>query len=31
MGSAARAYALSCTWDAIFDDVYAGYSGLGSA
>ena len=28
MGEAARAYALTCSWDAIFDDVYAGYSGL---
>lgn len=28
MGQAARAYALTCSWDAIFDDVYAGYSGL---
>lgn len=26
MGKAARLYALSCSWDAIFDDVYAGYS-----
>jgi phosphatidylinositol alpha 1,6-mannosyltransferase len=28
MGQAARAYAMTCSWDAIFDDVYAGYSGL---
>ena len=26
MGQAARGYALTCSWDAIFDDVYAGYS-----
>ena len=28
MRDAARQYALSCRWDAIFDDVYAGYSSL---
>lgn len=25
MGTAARAYALGCTWDAVFDGVYAAY------
>ena len=25
MRSAAREYALSCSWDAVFDRVYAGY------
>ena len=28
MSQAARAYALTCRWDAIFDDVYEGYAGL---
>ena len=28
MGEAARQYALACNWDAIFEGVYAGYSGL---
>ncbi len=28
MGQAARAYALTCSWDAIFNDVYAGYDSL---
>ena len=28
MSEAARAYALTCRWDAIFDTVYAGYAGL---
>jgi phosphatidylinositol alpha 1,6-mannosyltransferase len=28
MGEAARAYALTCRWDAIFEDVYAGYAEL---
>ncbi len=31
MGRAARAYALTCRWDAIFDDVYAGYSALAAS
>ena len=25
MGKAARDYALTCQWDTIFEDVYAGY------
>jgi glycosyltransferase involved in cell wall biosynthesis len=25
MGTTARAYALTCSWDAVFDSVYAGY------
>jgi hypothetical protein len=25
MRIAARAYALTCSWDAVFDRVYAGY------
>ncbi len=28
MRAAARSYALGCRWDAIFDDVYAGYRDL---
>ncbi len=28
MGRAARAYALGCSWDSVFEGVYAGYEGL---
>ncbi len=28
MGVAARSYALGCTWDSIFDGVYAAYAGI---
>lgn len=28
MGRAARAYAVGCSWDSVFEGVYAGYAGL---
>ena len=28
MGEAARAYALSCSWESVFDGVYAAYDGM---
>jgi phosphatidylinositol alpha 1,6-mannosyltransferase len=31
MGEAARAYALTCSWDAIFDAVYAAYPAFSAA
>ncbi len=30
MSVAAREYALSCSWDAVFEKVYRGYEGLGA-
>lgn len=30
MSSAAREYALDCSWDAVFDKVYRGYEALGA-
>ena len=30
MSSAAREYALGCSWDAVFDQVYRGYEALGA-